>query len=615
MKLRSAVFCILTGLALTAYMARKVLADPPPGKGYVMVFDDEFNGNSLNTSKWNYNYPWGTYHNGEANMNSSEVTVANGVLNLQAENKRTIWNPWGFWSNDFNEYIPLDYTSGTINTDGKESWHYGYFEGRFKMPSAQSTWPAFWMLQNGWPPELDIFEVQHSRYNDYYTYHYSGSSAPASFGGVFNNGTDLSAGWHTYGVEWTPSHLSYYVDNQLVHSFYDPSAISQMQNMYLLIDLQVGGWAGTPNAADYPQKLQCDWVRVWQIGGPPSGVYRITPKNSPGSALDVAGYNTGNGASLDIWNASYGENQRFQVTRQQNGAYTIKAYPDWSWLNRVLDDAGWDTANGAGVDIWDSTGGDNQLWYFNDQGNGWYDISSRNAAINTGNNLALDIEGQSSAPGASLDLWSFWGGSNQLWKTDYPMTLTGVAVNGITDTGADIAWQTMPGATSEVDYGTTSAYGQSTGASIQTGSHSIQLTGLKPATTYHFQVKSVDGYGDVLTSSDQIFQTQAANTPYLQVIDPKASLDTSTGDLVVTFFLYNSGTAAARNVVLQRALLGKAQSALNLPVHAGDIAVGQQVQVTVRFSPAPASGMVMRLYLFAVRTGGALQQGLYLKIP
>ena len=172
------IFTALLGGVLASQAA------PPPGKGYAPVLVDEFNGTKLDTTRWSYNYPWGTTHNHQANMQPSQVTVTNGVLTVTAIAKHTAASS-GYWDNGFNKWIPFAYTSGAIHTNGKERFHKGYFEGRFKLPNPVSTWPAFWMLQDGWPPENDILEVQGDRTRYCYNYHYGSDwQHHQSFGGT-----------------------------------------------------------------------------------------------------------------------------------------------------------------------------------------------------------------------------------------------------------------------------------------------------------------------------------------------------------------------------------------------------------------------------------------------
>ncbi len=76
---------------------------------------------------------------------------------------------------------------------------------------------------------------------------------------------------------------------------------------------------------------------------------------------------------------------------------------------------------------------------------------------------------------------------------------------------ASVSWVTTEHANSQVAYGTTTSYGSTN--TLDTGLvffHSMTLTGLTPATTYHFQVRSRDAAGNLATSSDHTFTTDAA---------------------------------------------------------------------------------------------------------
>ena len=80
-------------------------------------------------------------------------------------------------------------------------------------------------------------------------------------------GFDASDDFHVYGFEWTPQYMRYYVDGvQVGHDFTNKSAISQARGMYMILNLAIDGWDGTPdNTTVWPALFQCDYVRVWQI--------------------------------------------------------------------------------------------------------------------------------------------------------------------------------------------------------------------------------------------------------------------------------------------------------------------------------------------------------------
>ena len=94
--------------------------------------------------------------------------------------------------------------------------------------------------------------------------------------------------------------------------------------------------------------------------------------------------------------------------------------------------------------------------------------------------------------------------------------ISAVAASGITTTGATITWTTDKTSDSQVDYGTTTAYGSST--TLNTAlvtSHSQALAGLTPNTLYHYRVKSKDSGGNLSTSTDFTFTTLGGTTKYL----------------------------------------------------------------------------------------------------
>lgn len=265
-------------MALSAVLGTtgELCANPPANmSGWTMVFNDEFEGNALDKSKWNPTYNWGHTHNHRAYCVEENVSVENGLLRIKGEAKRHPQAPATCKSGD--KTYSLDYTSGAIDTRGKFEVRYGYIEGRFKMPKQLGTWPAFWTLQDGWPPEIDIFEVPHARNQHHYYLHYTKSDwyashgsawdHEASFGGV-HTGPDKSADFHTYGLEWNDQTLSFYFDDKLVASYNKPTEISQLMKNYIIINLAIGGWAtdnGNPIevTSGNPAYLECDWVRVW----------------------------------------------------------------------------------------------------------------------------------------------------------------------------------------------------------------------------------------------------------------------------------------------------------------------------------------------------------------
>jgi hypothetical protein len=91
-----------------------------------------------------------------------------------------------------------------------------------------------------------------------------------------------------------------------------------------------------------------------------------------------------------------------------------------------------------------------------------------------------------------------------------PPVISAVQASAIGTNGANISWTTNKPADSQVEYGTTTAYGLSTtiDATLVLG-HAQTLSGLQPSTLYHYRVKSRDAAANLGTSGDFTFTTAA----------------------------------------------------------------------------------------------------------
>jgi len=84
-----------------------------------------------------------------------------------------------------------------------------------------------------------------------------------------------------------------------------------------------------------------------------------------------------------------------------------------------------------------------------------------------------------------------------------------VSMSNITNSSVDISWLSNTETSSELDYGFTSAYGQTVSADANNFilNHGLRLNDLKPGQTYHFKAKGVSVKGDVISSDDYTFTT------------------------------------------------------------------------------------------------------------
>lgn len=247
-----------------------------------LIWSDEFNGTELDESKWSYQRGrW----NGSQVQNcyvDDNTTVSNGSLKITAK-----YEPdYPCFGGD------RDFTSGFVQTKDRISWTYGVFRARVKLPSSNSTWPAFWMspqdpVYGEWPRsgEIDIFEVRgHDLSSSASNAHWgnSGGDRRQDKGTyVFPDGNDAS-NWHVYEVEWNEGELRFSIDGNHFHTINDfraPNATTHPGpfniDYFLRFNVAVGGnflgspWNDANNGIDQlPATMEVDWVRVFERNCP-----------------------------------------------------------------------------------------------------------------------------------------------------------------------------------------------------------------------------------------------------------------------------------------------------------------------------------------------------------
>ncbi|MCR8559216.1 family 16 glycosylhydrolase [Mucilaginibacter sp. BJC16-A38] len=236
---------------------------------YQLVWSDEFNGTSVDGSKWNIDNGNPNVNNEKEYYQSANATVTGGNLVITAKNQSVGGQP---------------YTSAKLETAGKFSTTYGRIEARIKLPAFQGSWPAFWMLGNnintvGWPScgEIDIMEQVNTNNTILGTMHWNGGSGHVQYG---SSTTATATDYHVYAVEWDTSSIRWYVDNTLYQT---GNILNNINNtgafhnpFYIILNLAVGGDlpGQTVNTGALPSSMLVDYVRVYTAtttSGPPIG--------------------------------------------------------------------------------------------------------------------------------------------------------------------------------------------------------------------------------------------------------------------------------------------------------------------------------------------------------
>ena len=248
----------------------------PELDGYKLLWSDEFDGNKLDETKWNYepHEPgWTNNELQEYTTSTDNVFVRDGNLVIKAIKTEKDGN--------------VHYTSGKVTGQNKTDFMYGKVVVSAKVPEGQGLWPAIWMMPKDesyygqWPKcgEIDIME---SLGNDttisYSTIHYGEPHAEQQ-GTITKEGADsFSAKFHEYSVEWDPGEMRFYTDGELVLTVNDwftavqgeddkPYPAPFNQPFFVQMNLAVGGnWPGNPDeTTDFSKaEFQIDYVRVYQ---------------------------------------------------------------------------------------------------------------------------------------------------------------------------------------------------------------------------------------------------------------------------------------------------------------------------------------------------------------
>lgn len=195
--------------------------------GEKLVWSDEFNGTTLDTSKWTV--VTGGENHSQAKYTANNVSVANGYLDLRTRRHCVTATSDALTDSNFST-VPCAsgkltvYSSGQVWTNNVLTT--GRIEVRAKLPSTQlGLWPAIWLRnQTGWCNpnygELDVMEW----YGDYpnldtATSHITcANESTVHRAHQYQNGSDVSTNWHTWGMTWNTSGITYTYDGNIVNA-------------------------------------------------------------------------------------------------------------------------------------------------------------------------------------------------------------------------------------------------------------------------------------------------------------------------------------------------------------------------------------------------------------
>src|SRR4051812_5829310 len=232
-----------------------------PGDQWKLSFDDEFDGDALDTTKWSIGLPWhgddgeGRHHNDQylSYIMDHNVVVEGGMLKLLTRREDvTAKNGRVF-----------HFTEGLVTTHNSFWQRYGYSEARLKLPvdCGPGLWPAFWTLSDHWPPEMDICEIFTSdlRSHQGFCFRASGSRHEQWDNQMMIG--NLPRDWTTYGMEWGPGYQIYNINRKITWRITGDHITADKH--YILLNSGVEARHPPTDRTIFPNAFEVDYLRVY----------------------------------------------------------------------------------------------------------------------------------------------------------------------------------------------------------------------------------------------------------------------------------------------------------------------------------------------------------------
>lgn len=241
-------------------------------KDRLLVWHDEFDDNTLDTSKWRY----ATHNSGGSEQQAytvgrtENVRLENSKLILEAR-KDSYVDGWT-WS------------SGRIDTSGLAGFKYGRLEAKLKYDVVSGAFPAFWTIgtcahyptgenihgvqkskgtqwaQNG---EIDMFEGRGTKSEIVQGGWYNQDDGKGNLQMIFGSKNIDASQYHVYAVEWTETTMIAYIDGVETGRTDISNIESWHRPMYIILNMAVGSTGGYPTEDCTSMKMEVDWVRVY----------------------------------------------------------------------------------------------------------------------------------------------------------------------------------------------------------------------------------------------------------------------------------------------------------------------------------------------------------------
>jgi len=219
--------------------------------GYHLVWEDQFEGTTLNTKKWKVR---GVGPRAIAYVSEKAMVVEDGFLKLYAMKQGD------------------SLLGSAVGTQDLFMPKYGYFECRAQLQKSPGVWAAFWLqsklIAKGEDPaiygaEIDVMEFFRKLGKDIVSHnvHWAYGPNQQTTRGMQSYLEGVSEGFHTFSLEWLPDKYIFYIDGL---KFYEVTqGISNIEE-YMILSMEYPGDKKDIRNTKFPDVFMVDYVKVYQ---------------------------------------------------------------------------------------------------------------------------------------------------------------------------------------------------------------------------------------------------------------------------------------------------------------------------------------------------------------
>jgi beta-glucanase (GH16 family) len=262
--------------AMTRGVGKSALAPPPKSSvpvGYQLAWHDEFDGDSLDTSKWDLRTDtkhWSTQLPRNIALRDSNLLIA---LNKIASNGEDLNTGPVVLSKSSYGYVPEGgegkYVGGGVIS--KDAFGYGYYEARLRIMAGKGWHSSFWLMRHDGSGstgtaaadlELDIVENDSINPLSYGITTHKWRGGHETYG--HKRVTTLPLfDYHVYGCEYTPSSIKYFFAGELVQTVDIASLPQGKVNIWLSSIASSLGDTDSVDDSRLPGHIDVDYVRFY----------------------------------------------------------------------------------------------------------------------------------------------------------------------------------------------------------------------------------------------------------------------------------------------------------------------------------------------------------------